>query len=131
MTRERASAPWCPECDATCPLHGTPAREDWNVSLNKDPHTDWGDAFRSQRECDMCGHENHHDTECGEVTGYDHLNGDHECGCPGSLATQLAQAWDEGANAAVEAYNAGTRMTLRARIPFPADENPYRKQASR
>lgn len=37
----------------------------------------------------------------------------------------MAQAWDEGANAAVEAVNTGTRMTLRARIPFPANENPY------
>lgn len=37
-----------------------------------------------------------------------------------------AEAWDEGANAAVEPVNTGTRMTLRARIPFPAHENPYR-----
>ena len=34
------------------------------------------------------------------------------------------RAWDEGAHAAVELHNAGTRMTLRAVIPFP--ENPYR-----
>lgn len=47
--------------------------------------------------CDMCDHSLHHDTECGESTGYDHLNGDHECGCPGSMATQLEQAWMDGA----------------------------------
>jgi hypothetical protein len=38
----------------------------------------------------------------------------------------MAEAWDEGANAAVEPVNTGTRMTLQARIPFPAEENPYR-----
>jgi hypothetical protein len=36
------------------------------------------------RACDLCGHAKHDDAECGEVVGYDHLNGDHECGCPGS-----------------------------------------------
>lgn len=46
--------------------------------------------------CDMCGHPSHGNTECDVETGYDHLNGFHECGCPGSLATQLADAWDEG-----------------------------------
>lgn len=33
------------------------------------------------------------------------------------------EAWAEGANEAVEPYNTGTHMTLRAVIPFP--ENPY------
>lgn len=52
------------------------------------------------------------------------------------LATMLGEqimaarveAWDEGANAAVEPVNAGTRMTLRAVIPFP--DNPYRKASA-
>lgn len=35
------------------------------------------------RTCADCGHPWHSDTDCGEVVGYDHLNGDHECGCPG------------------------------------------------
>jgi len=38
------------------------------------------------------------------------------------------EAWEEGANAAVELHNAGTRMTLRAVIPHPA--NPYRTKES-
>lgn len=46
--------------------------------------------------CDLCDHPRHEGSECGEVVGYDHLNGDHECGCPGSLESLLAQAWDEG-----------------------------------
>ena len=33
--------------------------------------------------CSGCSHPKHGDTECGEITGYDHMNGDHECGCPG------------------------------------------------
>jgi hypothetical protein len=41
--------------------------------------------------CHLCGHSNHGDTDCGEVTSYDHLNGDHECGCPGA-ADPLRQA---------------------------------------
>jgi hypothetical protein len=28
----------------------------------------------------------HGDTDCGEVVGYDHLNGDHECGCDGGAS---------------------------------------------
>jgi hypothetical protein len=55
--------------------------------------------------CDMCEHAEHPDGDCGAVTGYDHLNGDHECGCPGSLASQLAQAWAEGSEAALEWIN--------------------------
>lgn len=31
--------------------------------------------------CGDCKHPDHGDTECGEIVGYDHLNGDHECGC--------------------------------------------------
>lgn len=34
-------------------------------------------------DCTSCGHPAH-DEECLEITGYDHMNGDHECGCPGS-----------------------------------------------
>lgn len=37
--------------------------------------------------------------------------------------THTERAWDEGANAAVEPVNTGTRMTLRAVLPFPT--NPY------
>lgn len=33
--------------------------------------------------CGMCHHEAHDTDDCDAVTGYDHLNGDHECGCPG------------------------------------------------
>jgi DNA-binding XRE family transcriptional regulator len=32
-------------------------------------------------ECTSCGHALHED-ECEEITGYDHMNGDHVCGCP-------------------------------------------------
>ena len=45
--------------------------------------------------CGACGHAFHHDDECEEVIGYDHLNGPHECGCPGLdnvLADALARA---------------------------------------
>lgn len=43
-----------------------------------------------------------------------------------SVLPLMEQAWDEGAHASIELHNTGTRMTLKARIPFPADENPYR-----
>lgn len=33
--------------------------------------------------CASCSHPAHADVECEEITGYDHLNGDHNCGCPG------------------------------------------------
>ena len=34
--------------------------------------------------CRGCDHAPHED-ECEEVVGYDHMNGDHECGCPGDF----------------------------------------------
>jgi len=34
--------------------------------------------------CGFCGHPFHHEDQCEEITGYDHMNGDHECGCPGT-----------------------------------------------
>lgn len=33
--------------------------------------------------CPKCAHPHHIDTDCGVEVGYDHLNGTHECGCPG------------------------------------------------
>lgn len=33
--------------------------------------------------CPDCMHSAHANTDCGAVVGYDHLNGDHECGCVG------------------------------------------------
>lgn len=71
--------------------------------------------------CDMCGHDLHHDTDCGESTGYDHINGFHECGCPGSLREQLAQAWDEGYQSACDE----TPMDFTPDGPSE-EQNPYR-----
>lgn len=31
--------------------------------------------------CPSCGHPEHADSACEVVVGYDHLNGDHDCGC--------------------------------------------------
>jgi hypothetical protein len=42
--------------------------------------------------CEFCGHAFHHEDECEEVTGYDHMNGDHECGCPGTPPARDALA---------------------------------------
>jgi hypothetical protein len=40
--------------------------------------------YETQSEsCSQCGHPPHTEGECDAVVGYDHLNGDHECGCPG------------------------------------------------
>lgn len=36
--------------------------------------------------CHDCGHPKHGVDDCGEVVGYDHINGDHECGCAGASA---------------------------------------------
>ena len=44
-------------------------------------HTAENDA--GSESCYWCGHASHEGDECGAVTGYDHMNGDHECGCPG------------------------------------------------
>lgn len=72
--------------------------------------------------CDMCGHRPHDAAPCEAQAGYDHLNGFHECGCPGSLASQLAQAWEEGAEATLEwvANNPGSTG-----IPHDPPSNPY------
>lgn len=40
-----------------------------------------------------------------------------------ALRADRERVWAEGANAAIEPHNTGTRMTLRAAIPFP--DNPY------
>lgn len=41
--------------------------------------------------CGLCDHGFHGSDSCEYVVGYDHLNGDHECGCPGYTAvTELA-----------------------------------------
>jgi len=41
------------------------------------------DVTPSVETCLWCGHPPHDGEECGAVIGYDHLNGDHECACPG------------------------------------------------
>lgn len=68
---------------------------------------DWpGTMFRSKGKCEVCGqvadcndkpskdlplpcplckHAEHGDGECDKQVGYDHLSGDHECGCPGVM----------------------------------------------
>ena len=46
---------------------------------------DWLEKDFGPVPCNGCGHPKHGNTECGAVTGYDHLNGDHECGCMGEL----------------------------------------------
>jgi hypothetical protein len=33
--------------------------------------------------CEMCQHAAHSGGDCEVIVGYDHMNGDHECGCPG------------------------------------------------
>lgn len=49
--------------------------------------------------CDMCDHPTHDAEDCEGITGYDHLNGDHFCGCQGSFEEQIeharAQGWEE------------------------------------
>jgi len=45
--------------------------------------------------CPECNHPAHADDECVAIVGYDHLNGDHECGCPGSTRDEEHPA-DEG-----------------------------------
>ena len=35
--------------------------------------------------CSRCKHNAHDSTECDHIVGYDHLNGDHECGCTGPM----------------------------------------------
>lgn len=39
--------------------------------------------------CPICRHAKHGDSGCEEITVYDHMNGDHECGCPGELPVLL------------------------------------------
>lgn len=68
--------------------------------------------------CDLCGHALHGDSECGEAVGYDHLNGDHECGCPG--VPDPERVWDECAE---EAHALGwlhddARTDVLARNPY-------------
>ena len=50
------------------------------------------DNAEKDARCDMCPHPSHHPDDCEGIVGYDHLNGDHFCGCAGSLGSQLAQA---------------------------------------
>lgn len=63
----------------------------------------------------------------GHACGYRKNGVGPRCDCGMSLndvvGRLMASAWDEGANAAVEPVNTGTRMTLRAVLPFPS--NPY------
>lgn len=42
--------------------------------------------------CVLCGHAVHGVTDCDEPIGYDHLNGDHECACPGVAPAPLTLA---------------------------------------
>lgn len=71
----------------------------------------------------MCGHESHGDSDCPEQTGYDHINGFHECGCPGPLQAQLAQAWEEGFGAAEANDCCGCNLRIDDSGNFVA--NPY------
>lgn len=43
------------------------------------------DAFEEMLDakCPRCEHPAHDPNDCDATVGYDHLNGDHECGCPG------------------------------------------------
>lgn len=50
--------------------------------------------------CKRCGHPEHERDECGVAIGYDHMNGDHECVCPGpataiSLIRELVDSIEE------------------------------------
>ena len=76
-------------------------------------------------QCEACGHDLHTDSDCGEADGtYDHLNGFGECGCPGTLQEQLAEAWDTGYAAGdLDGHNNNTG-TSRAFV------NPYRDYES-
>lgn len=47
-----------------------------------------GHTAEKDRGCAWCGHAPHEGVECGEVVGYDHLNGDHECECFGARLTE-------------------------------------------
>lgn len=41
--------------------------------------------------CEACEHPRHEEDDCEYITGYDHLNGDHYCGCPGDIPTVNGQ----------------------------------------
>jgi len=61
--------------------------------------------------CALCGHPEHSE-HCEQVTGYDHLNGDYECGChgvpaPDSRVSIHSQSADTG-------YWQGKNGTVRA-----------------
>jgi hypothetical protein len=50
------------------------------------------DYLEGVGDCPMCDHANHRQDECEVVVGYDHLNGNHECGCAGPDTTGLVTA---------------------------------------
>lgn len=67
-------------------------------------------------DCGICKHT--HVDVCEESVGYDHLNGFHECGCPG-LDTLLFDAWEEG-------FDAGHRFARAVNDEWPEPPpNPY------
>ena len=76
-------------------------------------------ALVTEEPCDMCQHSPHGDGECPESVGYDHMNGDHECGCPGSIQSRLADAWRQGA--AMGHKSPLTWFALRQCNPFEGD----------
>lgn len=71
-----------------------------------------------ERVCIDCEHVSHLGSECDVPVGYDHLNGDHECGCPGT--SDLLAEWIEWQEKAeryeriIAEYDAGGRATARA-----------------
>ena len=70
--------------------------------------------------CDMCDHPLHGNSDCGVEAGYDHINGSHECGCPGSLQAQMQDARAEGWETAHDAY-----CVVAGQMLCTLHENPY------
>jgi hypothetical protein len=58
--------------------------------------------------CPECNHPSHADNECVVTVGYDAMNGDHECGCPG--VTEIARR--EEIRAAEYPADQGHRFTI-------------------
>lgn len=74
----------CPRCLAENDVWGEGAVDSWmecsNCLVMSFLVLDPGGTLLT-KPCPGCGHALHPSEECEVVVGYDHLNGDHECGC--------------------------------------------------
>jgi hypothetical protein len=78
---------------------------------------------RLERICEMCGH-GVHEIECDEPNGeYDHINGFHECGCPGPSKCEYDCSYCNGdsEDEIADWYDAHDAVTV---VPFTFDDFP-------